>query len=495
MLEKFKKMVENIIIKNVLENPDYLKKISDKWKNNEEFFKGIMEKVEEKFKLNDFSVAEKIKTKLTIYSYMGEELKNNKNFILNAIDNDSFIIKYAGENLKSDKDFLVTAIKKNSHTFNFICDDLKRDKRFISELIKENPEVFKFATDQIKRDKEFILELIKENPKTLNFMDNVDKEIKSEIVSYFMRTKLDLYLENSNTEQLKEIKELVNKIAELKADRENVNRDLYFADTYDKSSYYEEREKYERKIEELGKINPKALKIANEIIVFSSSPASDAREEIDLKIFNKTVDLKIKELNIIKNNDKGVNLYKPGKEEMEVMKKVANFSKEYLQDNTPLYDLGKYTNRFEDFDEINYENSTVKVVEIKIDTKMYAMKREGESLFFERTTVNYSDDAKNRESLKIFLNEIGNEDTKVFHYFQIKDENGNAIQEKLYKHDKENINISTFFNIIENHFDLSFSKELQEKIESKINNLENTKNKTKIHIPKKQKNKDNENER
>ena len=107
-----------------------------------------------------------------------------------------------------------------------------------------------------------------------------------------IRQKLDLYLENSNTEQLKETKELVNKIAELKADRENVNRDLY-----DKSSYNEEKEKYERKIEELGKINPKALKIANEIIEFGSSPASDARDEIkiDLKIFNKEIDLKIDE--------------------------------------------------------------------------------------------------------------------------------------------------------------------------------------------------------
>ena len=88
-------------------------------------------------------------------------------------------------------------------------------------------------------------------------------------------------------------KELVNKIAELKADRENVNRDLYFADTYDKSSYYEEREKYERKIEELGKINPKALKI----VEFSSSPTSDARDEIDLKLFNKEIDKRIESKN------------------------------------------------------------------------------------------------------------------------------------------------------------------------------------------------------
>ena len=182
-------------------------------------------------------------------------------------------------------------------------------------------------------------------------------------------------------------------------------------------------------------------------------------------------------------------------EEMKVIKKVANFSKEHPQDNTPLYYLGKYTDHFEDFDEINYKNSTVKVVEVKVDTKMYAMKTKGDSLFFERKTVNHSDDTKSMEDLEIFLNEIGNEDKKVFHYFQIKDENGNAIKEKLYKHDKENINISTFFNIIENHFDLSFSKELKEKIESKINNLENTKDKAKIHIPRKQKNKHNENER
>jgi len=46
----------------------------------------------------------------------------------------------------------------------------------------------------------------------------VDKKIRTEIETGSISQKLDLYLENSNIEQLRETKELVNKIAELKAD-------------------------------------------------------------------------------------------------------------------------------------------------------------------------------------------------------------------------------------------------------------------------------------
>ena len=179
---------------------------------------------------------------------------------------------------------------------------LERFKKFINKVtgsyrndVKSEIEIdLKISNEEIDKrieSKKNNLENTKNKAETN--IPIVDKKNRTEIETGSISQKLDLYLENSNTEQLKETKELVNKIAELKADRENVNRDLYFADTYDKSSYYEEREKYERKIEELGKINPKALKIANEIVVFSSSPTSDARDEIDLKLFNKEIDKRI----------------------------------------------------------------------------------------------------------------------------------------------------------------------------------------------------------
>lgn len=301
MLKKFKKIVDNIIhsekekekiIKRILENPNYLEKISNRWKNDEELFKGLINNVEEKYKANELGIIKKNEMMTIIYSQMGYELKNNNDFILKEMEIDSSIVGYASGDLKRSKNFVIAAIKKDSCSYRYINEDLKKDKKFVLELIKENPEVLVFVNNQIRNDKKFILEIIEENPKAFQF---IDREIKPEIEVYLMKKKLDLYFENVNVEKLKETKELVSRIAELKANKENINRDLYFADVYDKTGYYEEINNYDKKIEELGKLNPKALKMADEIIKFGSSSTSDARKEIDLKIFNKAIDLKIED--------------------------------------------------------------------------------------------------------------------------------------------------------------------------------------------------------
>ena len=266
--------------------------------------------VEKKSEIETGSIKEKLD--LYLENSNTEQLKETKELVNKIAE-----LKADRENVNRDLYFADTYDKSSYY------EEKEKYERKIEELGKINPKALKIANeiiefgsspvsdarDEIKIDlKIFNKEIDKRIESKINNLENtknkaeidipiVDKKNRTEIETGSIRQKLDLYFENSNIEQLKETKEFVNKIAELKADRENVNRDLYFADTYDKSSYYEEKEKYERKIEELGKINPKALKIANEIIEFGSSPASDARDEIkiDLKIFNKEIDLKIDE--------------------------------------------------------------------------------------------------------------------------------------------------------------------------------------------------------
>ena len=295
----------------------------------------------------------------------------------------------------------------------------------------------------------------------------VDKKNRTEIETGSISQKLDLYLENSNTEQLKETKELVNKIAELKADRENVNRDLYFADTYDKSSYYEEREKYEKKIEELGKINPKALKIANEIVEFGSSPALDAKDEIetDLKIFNKEIDKRIESK---KNNLENTKNKAETNIPIVDKKNRTEIETGSISQKLDLYLENSNTEQLKETKEL-----VNKIAELKADRENV-----NRDLYF-ADTYDKSSYYEEREKYEKKIEELG------------------KINPKALKIANEIVVFSSSSTSdARDEIDLKlFNKEIDKRIESKKNNLENTKNKIKINIPKKQKKLEKGNER
>jgi hypothetical protein len=60
-------------------------------------------------------------------------------------------------------------VKNNYLALKYISEELKNDKDFILQVIKNNIYGLKFVSDKLKNDKDFIIDCIINNKKTINF--------------------------------------------------------------------------------------------------------------------------------------------------------------------------------------------------------------------------------------------------------------------------------------------------------------------------------------
>jgi len=81
-----------------------------------------------------------------------------------------------GENLKKNKDFIIEAIEKNSRSVNFISEELKNNKSFMLRVVKEKPTAYEYIKDDFKRDREFIELVVNKYPIVLR---SAPEDVKS----------------------------------------------------------------------------------------------------------------------------------------------------------------------------------------------------------------------------------------------------------------------------------------------------------------------------
>ena len=112
------------------------------------------------------------------FKYAGNEIKNNKQFVLDLIDyiNNSkehsiffyeykVIFKNLGEKLRYDKDIAVLFISKDYECLKYTSEELKKDKNLLIPLIRNDFKYLKYASYEIKNDADLIFEVFNKNLK------------------------------------------------------------------------------------------------------------------------------------------------------------------------------------------------------------------------------------------------------------------------------------------------------------------------------------------
>lgn len=89
-----------------------------------------------------------------ILEYLEENLKKDKNFVLEILSLDGWSLRWADKSLMKDKDLVLKAIKLDVRNFGDIDENLAKDKKFILEALKENPKVKDYLSDEFKNDNE-----------------------------------------------------------------------------------------------------------------------------------------------------------------------------------------------------------------------------------------------------------------------------------------------------------------------------------------------------
>lgn len=95
--------------------------------------------------------------------YASDELKNNKDFVLQAIKIYGLCFEYVSDKLKNDKVVALKAIEENSSNIKYISNELKRDKEIILKAVEKDADNIKYVSDELKKDEEFMKQLKKIN--------------------------------------------------------------------------------------------------------------------------------------------------------------------------------------------------------------------------------------------------------------------------------------------------------------------------------------------
>ena len=73
--------------------------------------------------------------------WASEEIRNNREIVMEAVKNNGYEIQYASNDLKNDKDLVITALKENKMAFAYIGKDIKeeffpKEKNYSAERIE-----------------------------------------------------------------------------------------------------------------------------------------------------------------------------------------------------------------------------------------------------------------------------------------------------------------------------------------------------------------------
>ena len=104
--------------------------------------------------------------------------------LLEKIKEQAFVFKFASDRLKRDKNFIIQAMNQNGLTLEYIDTDLQKDKDIVRAAVSQNVDALQFASNELKSNGVFILDimdLINHKKDTLHVLEKykINREICS----------------------------------------------------------------------------------------------------------------------------------------------------------------------------------------------------------------------------------------------------------------------------------------------------------------------------
>jgi hypothetical protein len=93
----------------------------------------------------------------------------NKEYILSAIRANSIhfthveLLQFASEELRNDKEVVLEAIKYNKLNFEFASTSLRDDKEVALEAVANNMQTLQYASERLRGDRDVVYNAIKEH--------------------------------------------------------------------------------------------------------------------------------------------------------------------------------------------------------------------------------------------------------------------------------------------------------------------------------------------
>ncbi|KAG2375066.1 hypothetical protein C9374_010070 [Naegleria lovaniensis] len=115
--------------------------------------------------------------------HASNELKNNYDLVLTAINCSACSLKYASDHLKNDKTLVLQAVKNNHNAMQFASQNLKNSKTFAMQVLKNaNACVFQYFSDALKGDRDVAEYAVSRQGQLLEY---VSQELKNDFLTVF----------------------------------------------------------------------------------------------------------------------------------------------------------------------------------------------------------------------------------------------------------------------------------------------------------------------
>ena len=99
-----------------------------------------------------------------------DENSPNYKFTLELVQNDGLKLEHAG-NFRNDKKIAFAAFCQNPDAAKFVGNELKNDREFMLKLVHMDALTVRYLGDSLRQDKELILTAIKGNKEAIHYVD------------------------------------------------------------------------------------------------------------------------------------------------------------------------------------------------------------------------------------------------------------------------------------------------------------------------------------
>lgn len=105
-----------------------------------------------------------------VVKHATEEVKSDRQFLLDAIEHDCNVFSYASYSLRSDRTFVLEALQRHPSLF-CQCDigDFDEDRGVVLEAVRMNWEAFQFTKARFRGDREIVLAAARQDTRTFEY--------------------------------------------------------------------------------------------------------------------------------------------------------------------------------------------------------------------------------------------------------------------------------------------------------------------------------------
>lgn len=107
---------------------------------------------------------------------LNDELRNNKEIVLAAINQYCYALRFASEQIKSDQEVVFSAVNQNPLSLQYASEKLLNDRQFIKMVVKKDGMALQYVGENLQTDKELVLLALSNNGMALKYVNNELRE-------------------------------------------------------------------------------------------------------------------------------------------------------------------------------------------------------------------------------------------------------------------------------------------------------------------------------